>query len=342
MLFSCEEYYDPQIEKQAPAYVFDGLITDQPGPYYIRITKTNGYSDDTVVSVENANVGVKCSDGKYYKFSYSDNGYYYSDSSLFVGENGKSYQMQVIINEGLGFTSQWEEMLPCPDIEELTAEYYENQKVRTIGSEYFDEVESGILVMNTTDAAGYTPYYRYECEFIVQTQQHYYPTAFPIERYIYKPYFPYGVLYIADATQYANNKITANKLLTTSTLMFQHRYDTIIPDMEFTIRNNGEIVLVRQYSMSEGQYKYWEAVNDQQVNKNYLFGQIENKPVSNISGSANTLGYFCVSAVKENCRAFGIIGFGHSIKAYDMDYYPRTDTMAVYDSIQDFTLLFAN
>ncbi len=69
MFVCCEEYYEPNIEKQETAYVFDALITDQPGPYHIRITKTNGYSNDTMDVIEDAYVGVKCNDGNYYPFS---------------------------------------------------------------------------------------------------------------------------------------------------------------------------------------------------------------------------------------------------------------------------------
>lgn len=340
---SCEEYYEPNIDKQDPAFAFDALITDRPGPYYIRVTTTNGYSNDTMNLVDDANVIVKCSDSCYYSFTYGGKGYYYSDSILFVGEVGKSYQMQVTTKDGDVFTSEWEEMLPCPDIDGLTAIYYETKKIKSNGSAYFDEVESGITVMNNTNASGYTPFYKYECELTLQTRQ-YYPGIVPEERYVYRPFIPSGSLYIADARQYNGNKIIGNKLFATPRTMFEYRNDTLIPDREFVVHYCGEYILVKQLSLSENQYNYWLALNDQQKENNYLFGQFENQPQGNISCSSEkkTLGYFCVSAVKESIRAFSLTNKFNNIVTYDIDYFPHTDTVAFYENEQDFTIIFTN
>lgn len=340
---SCEEYYEPKVDKQETVYVFDALITDQPGPYYIRITKTDGYSNDTLDVVEDANVGVKCDDGNYYPFTYGENGYYYSDSVQFFGMAGKSYQMQVIANDETSFESEWEEMLPCPDIDELTAMYYETKMIKSNGSSYFDEVESGILLMNNTNTEGYTPFYKYECELTLQTRQ-YYPGIVPEERYIYRPISSFGTLYLADARQFSGNKIYGNKLFRTPRTMFDFKIDTLIEDREFVIQYYGEFVLVKQLSLSENQYNYWLALNDQQQNNNYLFGQLENQPQNNISCSTGnkTLGYFCVSAVKEKIRAFSLTYKFNNIITYNIDYFPHTDTVAYYENEQDYTIIFTN
>ena len=88
ILTSCEEYFQPDINVTEPAYVFDGLITDQPGPYKVRFMKTIGYNSQTE-PITDAIVRIECSDGHSYRLLYDSTGYYVSDSASLVGEIGK-------------------------------------------------------------------------------------------------------------------------------------------------------------------------------------------------------------------------------------------------------------
>lgn len=350
LFVSCEEYYEPDIDKQEPVYVFDALITDQPGPYSIRITKSYGYNKGSE-PVEDATVAVYCNDSSHYRFYYNNDGYYYSDSNEFLAIVGKSYQMRVTTSEGTSFISEWDELLPCPDIDYLSAKEYQSKKITSNGSEYFEEVESGIMVMNSSNTDGFTPYYRYKCDIVVQTMQ-YYPLSIPVEILIYRPLNTTSMLCIVDANKYSSKNITGNQLYQTSYLTFQYQDNSLMPGVEFRLRYCGEFVRVKQYSLSERQYAYWNAINDLQSKTNYLFGQLENEPAGNISSSAEikALGYFCVSAVKEKCMAYSMVtqnGWHNSstksIREYIPDYFPEIDSVTVYDTIKpDFYIRFEN
>lgn len=340
---SCEEYFRPDIDDTPPMYVFDGLITDQPGPYKVKIMKTFGY-DGKIETITDAKVRIECSDGSTHRLTYDTTGCYLTDSATFVARVGKSYKLVAIFADGQHYESSKEEMLPCPDIDEVNGFYYETKEVITNGGEYFNNVESGICATNTTSAAGFTPYYRYECKIILQTNQHY-PGIFPVERYIYRPLVPEGLLVIANANDYTDNKIVGNQIYNTSKKVMLHGIDTLVTDMPtYVILNYGEFVRVKQFSMNESQYKFWKAVKDQQENKNYFFGQIENQPVGNVFSSKGekTLGYFCVSAVKQNFGALGLKESNKHVKKYNSDFFPDTDTMAYYELPQNYTILFDN
>ena len=215
-LSSCEEYFRPDIDVASPMYVFDGLMTDQPGPYRVKIMKTFGY-DGKTENVTNAKVRIECSDGSTYRLTCDTSGCYLTDSATCVGKVGKSYKLIAVFPDGQQFESTSEEMLPCPDIDEVNGFYYENKEIVTNGREYFNIVESGICATSTTSAAGFTPYYRYDCKIVLQTNQ-FYPGLFPANRYIYRPLVPEGLLIIADARNYADNKITGNQIYKGCTL----------------------------------------------------------------------------------------------------------------------------
>ena len=344
ILVGCEEYFSPDIDEQEAAYVFSGLVTDQPGPYYVKITKTYGYnnSNRTQNPVVNAKVMIKCNDGKKYELFPVQSGYYATSS--FKGKPGKKYQLYVTTSENKIFKSTWEELLPCPDIEEVTAKYYEDKVITTNGSDYFDEIDYGICAMNSTNAAGFTPYYRYECKLIVQIHQ-YYPAPIPQDRYVYHPITPEGFLFIADANNYADKRIVGNQLYKTKHTLFNIRVDTLIPELpEFELKHRGEYVLVKQYSMDEKQYRFWKAVKDQQESSSYFFGKTENQPEGNMSceSGETALGYFCVSAVKQNFGTFSLLESAKKVKKYNVGQFPDTDTVAYYDKMQDYTVLFEN
>lgn len=346
-LVSCEEYFTPDIDKQEVAYAFDGLITDQPGPYRVTITKSEGYNGKNTI-VTDAEVFIKCSDGKTHKLLPDSSGSYRTDSASFVGEVGKTYQLIVNTADNKKFTSDPEEMLACPEIDVVSAKYYETKKIVTNGSSYFNELEKGICATNCTNTAGFTPYYRYECKTIIQTRQ-LYDSPILIERYIYRPITSFGSLMIADASQYKTNRISENPLNRVTNTALLVRFNNLVPDSvladdNYKVYNCGIYVLVNQYSLSEKQYIFWKAVNDQQKSRNYLFGQIENQPVGNMHSETdvNALGFFCVSAVKQKYGAFSLNENKNKINSYNAFCFPDTDTIAIYERPQDFTIMFQN
>ena len=343
-LVGCEEYYQPDINVSEPAYIFEGLLTDQPGAYNVKVMKTQGYNTD-LESITDAIVRIECSDGHSYRLQYDDSvGCYVSDSASLVGEIGKSYKLVVITSDKKHFVSTSEMLYECPDIEELSGIYYETKRIVKSGSNYFDEIDMGICATNTTNADGFTPFYRYECKVVLQARQHY-PGSMPEERYVYRPVDLKEYLFLADARNFNNNKIVGNQLHKTLSRALHAGIDSLVPGMEeFEIHNCGEFIHVKQYSMTENQYKFWKAVKDQQENSKYFFGKLENQPVGNIIGESGdkALGYFCVSAVKQDFCALSLVERQKVVKKYDIDYFPDTDTIAYYKYPQKYTILFEN
>lgn len=348
LLFAgCEEYYVPNVDSVQPVYAFEGYITDQPGPYCVKIIKSNGYNAEHQTEfVSDAQVTIECKGGLNYNLTYDSNGCYYTDSAEFIGNIGKSYRLRVKTSDGKEFLSEYEQLLDCPDIEELTAQYYENKVVSTDGMNYFDNIEKGLQVMNTTNTIGFTPYYKYECRLILQSLQYYPATPASIERYIFRPFSSRGNLYIANAKDYADKRIVGNQLYSTPTIMFHYNDEHLIENMEYEIRNCGEYVRVTQYSMTEAQYNYWKAVKYQVENKNYIFGQIEYQVVGNIQCTNDpeepALGFFGASAVKTSIRAFCLYEYNNRVRSIAIDTFPDTDTMVIYTTKPEFAVTFSN
>ncbi len=343
----CEEYFVPNVDSVQPVYAFEGYVTSQPGPYCIRVMRSNGYNTDPQIEfVPDASVAIECKDGQIYKLTHDSAGCYYTDSAEFVGRPNLSYRLKVETADGKQFLSEYEQMPPCPDIEEISARYYEKKTVRTDGTNYFDEIENGLQVMNTTDAYGQTPYYRYDCQLILQSQQRYSNPPMAFDLFIYRPVNSYGKLFIANANDYVDKRITGNQLFCTSKKMLKYADYTLVEDMEFDVKNYGEFVKVTQYSMTEAQYNFWKAVSNQTENKNYIFGQIEYQVVGNIKCTSNpeepALGFFGASAAKSKIRAFSLRDDNNVVCSYDINYFPATDTTIVWESMPNYLVWFSN
>lgn len=347
LLFAgCEEYFVPNVGTVQPVYTFEGYVTDQPGPYCVKIMKSSGYNAKKQLGfVPDAIVTIECQNGQSYSLTYDSAGCYYTDSAAFVGKVGNSYRLKVETADGKMFESEYDQMPACPEIEELTAQYYQRKIVTYDGNYYHDEIERGLQVLNTTYAYGHTPYYRYDCKLILQSQQRYSSPPMLFDRYIFRPVSSYGNLYITNAKDYVGQYIKGNQLQCTTTKTLLHYSDlSLIEGMEFDVTNCGEYVRVTQYSMTEAQYKYWFAIKYQLENKNYLFGQMEYQVVGNIKCISNpdetALGFFGASAAKSRIRAFTVHENSQKVFTYDIKSFPDTDTTVVYESYQRFSTTF--
>ena len=353
LLFAgCEEYFDPDIKSVQPVYGFEGYVTDEPGSYRVRVVKSIGYNSiPSFTNVPDATVYIQCMEDRYaidYPLTYdSETGYYYTDEYAFTGQVGNSYRLKIITAEGKEFASDFEPMLEN-GYPIVTSEFGERRVLSSDGASYYDKLESGIQLLNSTFtwSEQSTPYYRYECKLVFQTHQHYPAIPLPFDKYIFRPYIPQGNIFIANANDYQNRMIFGNKLYFIPETDVYHKNDDVLEGMEYTLQHCGVYVRVKQYSMSKDQYLYWKALGDQLENKDYIFGKTENQPISNIKcqtdPSEPVLGYFCVSSVATAINAISLSKINKETYEYFISDFPDFETTVVYDKMPDFAVPFSN
>jgi len=118
-LNSCEDPIEIDIPDGPQRLVVEGWITDQFGPYTIRLTLTNNFNDGSSNPiVEDAQVIVTDSENRFYTFSYQSDGNYVSDDS-WRGEPGLSYRCQVLLPDGTIIRSTPELLQPVPSLDSL-------------------------------------------------------------------------------------------------------------------------------------------------------------------------------------------------------------------------------
>ncbi len=172
-LVSCEEYFVPNIDPKENVLVFDGLLTNEEGPHYIKISRSVPYNTDSEFeNVSGFLVYVEDENGNINMFPEKEPGLYLSDA-LFKGIASNKYRM-VARSNNKTYYSNYDELLPTAPIDTITGVYYEKEVLKyseKLG--YYEELEYGVKVLCSLNANNYAKHYRYEYEQVFQIRQTY-------------------------------------------------------------------------------------------------------------------------------------------------------------------------
>lgn len=104
LVTSCEKEIDLDLDDQSGKIVVEGNVTDQAGPYYVKITKSVAFTEgNQYPAIENAQVVLSDNTGQTETLSYVGNGTY--QTSTFVGQPGRTYTLKINA-EGQQYSAQ--------------------------------------------------------------------------------------------------------------------------------------------------------------------------------------------------------------------------------------------
>ncbi|HEY9114457.1 MAG TPA: DUF4249 family protein, partial [Bacteroidales bacterium] len=122
LLNSCVDPYWPEIDKYVDNLAIDGLINNEPGPYYVRLQLSTTIYHPQYNPLSNATVFVTDDRGNVENFYETENGVYTNVSPDFQGVIGRSYQLTVSMSENQIYQSGWEKISEPLGIESVYAE----------------------------------------------------------------------------------------------------------------------------------------------------------------------------------------------------------------------------
>ena len=102
-MISCEREINLDLDDQSGKIVIEGNVTNQTGPYSVRITKSVAFTQSNLYPpIENAQVILSDDLGQTETLQYIGNGIY--QASAFLGQSGRTYTLKINA-EGKEFTS---------------------------------------------------------------------------------------------------------------------------------------------------------------------------------------------------------------------------------------------
>lgn len=103
-MMSCEREINLDLKDQSGKIVIEGNITDQMGPYRVRLTKSVSFTqNNNYPAIENAQVTLSDNLGQTENLQYIGNGNY--QASDFQGQSGKTYTLKILA-EGKEYISK--------------------------------------------------------------------------------------------------------------------------------------------------------------------------------------------------------------------------------------------
>jgi len=147
LLAQCISEFDPGLVDETPQLVVDGLITDQPGPYTVRLMYSAAYSNNTITGIfpQPASVTLFDDAGNSEKLKYTSNGFYSTSVNGMKGVIGYSYWIEIIFSDGKKYESRPELLGAVNQIDTIYTEYVplQSEFLRGKYATYIDATDPG-------------------------------------------------------------------------------------------------------------------------------------------------------------------------------------------------------
>ncbi len=348
MFIACEEIYTPDIKNSESHLVFDGLITNITGRNYIRISESTPFGSSERIHISGFNVTIEEKNGASYPMTEIAPGYYVTDSAV-VGKENAEYRFIATSIDGVVYKSSYEKLLPGAKISDISGNYYHKYWIAPNESGTNAEYqEDDIRVKVSSDAIHKTPFYRYEYDIICQNRQIYPNVHVDTTVYIMMPFKSedWRFLNIVNGNTFGNSLIKEHTIDDIGENQFfkQVRIDSIEIDSisgdtlyrpsDIIYHNDGFQINIRQYSLTETAYLFWDAISKQINATGQFFDPVETQVTGNITCETNpdeaVYGFFGASAITSKSNYFRL-GNNMHIVSHPLDTFPiLNDTLASY------------
>lgn len=127
LISSCLTPYQPDTQTIGRSMVVEGMITDQPGPYEVKLSYTADYTYTSLnFLVQGATVTLSDDAGNQEVLFESQPGSYQTSATGMRGIPGRSYKISIKTTDGKQLESTPERLKAAPPIDRLTYEYKYN------------------------------------------------------------------------------------------------------------------------------------------------------------------------------------------------------------------------
>lgn len=306
-LNSCTEPFYPEIDKYENLLVVEALLTDQPGPQQVLLSRSFKYSEIKPLPESGAQVYITDDKGLREDLSESviKGTYYTSDN--FSGKYGNTYQLHIACSNSEYYVSEPEPMPGSTPISKVTHEYH------TI-----DEVKNGIT------------YTMQGMKFFVDNTT---STSDPVfYQFMYDETWKFRVPYSQFShIEFCWDSVSVNSIQIFSTKDLDNNYLDHYPVL-FTGNNTNKLafwysLLVKQLSISEKTYNYMTQLSEFKSREGTLYDIPPTQIIGNIAGvnqsGKRALGYFNVAS-QSSFRDF--TGASEIPELVQFPQYPECET----------------
>ena len=295
-LISCEEKYWPELDnKYEGLLVVDGMITNKPGPYTINLSLSTTVQLSKYIPLSGYELKITDDSGQEETLTENKAGEYSTSLSGIQGVIGKKYQLTINAPDGRTYKSEFEELTIPTGIESVYAEVEYREDLN-----YYHDLAGYQFYLDTYNAENDSNYYLWQLEATYK-----YRSDFLI-RFIFD-HFTLSPFPKPDSLQICWKTDKIQEIFIYNTLDLSEPKITRLPlnyvtteARELSIRYS---LLVKQFSITEKAYDFWNSVKEQNVEQGALYTKQPYQIRGNLFNTENpdepVLGYFLVAGVSE-------------------------------------------
>jgi hypothetical protein len=291
---SCREEYFLEIDKYENILVVDGTITNEPGPYEVRLSLSSPVNRPELKPFVGAQVIVMDNLGNEEVFTEISPGVHRSEKDGMQGIVGRKYKIIITTGNDNIYESDFQELKKPTAISEVYAEI----ETKDSGDPYYPGygyqfyVSSEEAENDTTNLMWrLTGTYKYQSDYYIRYYYDYGLFEFPDADSLYTCYktdVVQGIYTFSTAglSETAVNGLPLN-YVTTDTRMLSIRYS----------------LLVKQYTVTDEAFTYYNSLQAISSEQGALYAQQPYQVKGNIKSTINPdepiLGYFLVAGIDE-------------------------------------------
>jgi hypothetical protein len=282
ILDGCIVQFIPETNEDQELLVVEGLITDQPEPNIVKLSKSMPLGNRKASRpLKGCTVWITDDLGTEYNLREDMDGTYLTDPGSFQGQVGRKYTLHIYTNtsyNNINYESLPVEMKPVPPIDSI---YYEKKILQENEGGWPDD-EGCQVYLNTHDTEGLCKFYRWE----------------------FSETWEFRLPYSAVTNRICWLSANSNKINIKSTSVLEEDRISQYP-LNFISNQTDRLkvkysILVHQYSLNEEEFLYWEKLKNITEEVGGLYDIIPSAIPSNIwcieDQNSKVLGYFSVSA----------------------------------------------
>ena len=304
---NCTEIYNPNIISDTKALVVEGIITNEAGPYTIRLTEAVTFSSDSIIDSKNvtgAKLTITDNEDHTYKLTEPKAGKYVTPEN-FTPKVGNSYKLLIKTKDGNKYESNEETLLPPQTYDSIhvmiaSESYLDNNKLKSVeGADIFVDLFKSISRSDVVPACRFVDRLTVQYDFMETIYDKTGKKAGEKHHVGWRTFNLNGI-----------ENITYKNAATTSSTIKNH----LIGFMPFPAVSYGILMdfptpliyylRVNQYTMNNDSYRFYKGANTQLSASGKIFDPITTQLQGNLRCVSNSskiiLGLFEVSSVKQH------------------------------------------
>lgn len=294
--------------------VIDGMITDREGIHTVTVSRSSSYNEPGRKYESGCTVDILDDKGNIINMTEESRGVYSAWIDRQFLNAGTQYRLEVTTSDGKKYRSDFEMLSHSPPIDRI---YWEVKYVEQDNPLY--GALMGVQFFINSDATDYEAV-GYRWELFEQWEYR--------AKYFIKDFYNGSIIhkdFASDSLYYCwNTRSKINEIYTYSTAQAISKKIRMVP-LTYVSNQSGRLkfdycLLVRQYSLSEAAFSYWNKLQEQATESGGLYETQPSRIKGNLYNIDNpdetVLGFFGASGITEK-RIF-LKGLGYLYKIFDI------------------------